>query len=221
MRTTDKDIGRKKTNHSAVPMKRSVLKFLSAFLLSALILACSHTAPQERKETAQTTPVPESERNLSKETKIKDGATASSQNDPSRPTLKQTQPPPVKAPDPAIAVPPAVEAKQKPGLSSPSSSSSSAPLRVTEVAWATVNLREGPGTNHKVIGSAKKGTRLQVFEDRGGWLRACLDDGKEVWVSKSATPDVARTSSPPASSPPQNPSSSSLKRAPSKPASPM
>jgi len=73
MRSTDKDIGRKKTNHSAVPMKWSMLKFLSAFLLSALILACSHTAPQVRKETAQTTPVPESERNLQKKQRLKKG----------------------------------------------------------------------------------------------------------------------------------------------------
>ena len=221
MRSTGKDIGRKKTNYSAGPMKWSMLKFLSAFMLSALILACSHTAPQVRKETAQTTPVPESERNLSKETKIKEGTTASPQVAPSKSTLNQTQASPAKVNDPANPVTSAGEAKQKPGLSPFSSPPPSSPLRVTEVAWATVNLREGPGMNHKVIGTAKKGTRLQVFEDKGGWLRAGLDDGKEVWVSKSATPDAAKTSSPPSSSPLPNPSSSSLKRAPSKSASPM
>jgi Bacterial SH3 domain len=221
MRSTDKDMGKGKTNHPAVPTRWSVLKFISVFLLSVLILACSHMPPQEGRGTAQARPVPESEKNLSKETKVKDGATVSSPNDPSTPTLKQTPPPPVKAQDPAKAAPLAAEAKQKPALSSPSSTSLPTPLRVTEVAWATVNLREGPGMNHKVIGTAKKGTRLQVFEDKGGWLRAGLDDGKEVWVSKSATPEAPKTSSPPASSPPPNPSSSSLKRTPSKPASPM
>jgi uncharacterized protein YgiM (DUF1202 family) len=92
---------------------------------------------------------------------------------------------------------------------------------VTEVAWATVNLREGPGMNHKVIGSAKKGTRLRVCEEKGSWLRVSLEDGKEVWVSKSATPEAPATSSPPTPSPPPSPSSITLKRAPSKPASPM
>jgi len=221
MRSTEKDIGGKKTNHSAVPMKWSVLKFLSAFLLSALILACSHTAPQERKETAQTTPLPESERNLSKETKIKDGATASSPTETPKPATKPAQPPPVNAQDPPKPVPPTVEARQKSGPSPSPLSTSSSPLRVTEVAWETVNLREGPGMNHKVIGSAKKGTRLRVFEEKGSWLRASLEDGKEVWVSKSATPEALTTSSPPTPSPSPSPSSSTLKRAPSKPASPM
>ncbi len=206
----------RETNHRGLPPKSVLFKSLSVFLLSTWILACSHMPSQQEKGTAQTPPVPEYERNLSKENKVKEGANASSQTEPSKPTPKQAQPSPARVQDSAKPATPAVETGQKSALPSPPP-----PLRVTEVAWATVNLREGPGMNHKVIGTAKKGTRLQVFEDRGSWLRAGLDDGKEVWVSKSATPDTAKTSSPPASAPPPNPSSSSLKRAPSKPASPM
>ncbi|MBP1740137.1 MAG: Bacterial domain [Deltaproteobacteria bacterium] len=322
MTSTNTDNGMGETTRSGFPPKFTLLKYLSAFLLSALIFACSYLAPQERRGTAQTPPVPECERNLLKETtlpsgilyktwvkydnldynrafdaavfsiqsngysvrtkdrmlgtihgemtsgqgqqtlrpvdvdisrgntsltvnlrlmgtegdkdrarscsfyadfekKIKEGTTASSPNEPPKPALKPAQPSTVKTQDAAKPATPTVETKQKPGILPSPSSPSSTPLRVTEVAWETVNLREGPGMNHKVIGSAKKGTRLQVFEDKGGWLRACLEDGKEVWVSKSATPEAPKTPSPPASSSSTNPSPSSSKRAPSKPVSPM
>jgi hypothetical protein len=155
------------------------------------------------------------------EKKIKEGTTASLPVETPKPALKSAQPSTVKTQDPGKPATPAVETKQKPGIPPSPSSLSSTPLRVTEVAWETVNLREGPGMNHKVIGNAKKGTRLQVFEDKGGWLRTCLDDGQEVWVSKSATPEAPKTSSPQASSSSTNPSPSAPKRAPSKPASPM
>ena len=60
-------------------------------------------------------------------------------------------------------------------------------LRTTQVEWSSVNLREGPGMNYKVVGNAKKGVSLGVLEDRGQWLRVRLDDGKEMWVYKAAT----------------------------------
>ncbi len=72
------------------------------------------------------------------------------------------------------------------------------PLRVAQVVWAYVNLREGPGTNYKVIGNAKKGTSLKVLETKGDWLRVRLEDGTEAWVSRSATSEAAGShSSPP------------------------
>ena len=310
------------TNHSGLPPKFTLLKYLSAILLSVLILACSHLTPQEKQGTKGPTSIRDCGKNYTKESNLFSGTThkawdrydkldyskafeaavfsiqnnghiitstdrgsgtvhgqmvsGSSQQTPDpidirianengslvvrlsfkgtgeardqaiacrfyeeferlakqvpgaapskgtpKPTLKPAQPSTVKTQDPGKPATPAVETKQKPGLPPSPSSPSSTPLRVTEVAWETVNLREGPGMNHRVIGSAKKGTRLQVFEDKEGWLRACLEDGKEVWVSKSATPEAPKTSSPPASSSSTNPSPSSPKRAPSKPASPM
>ncbi len=59
--------------------------------------------------------------------------------------------------------------------------------KVTQVIWSNVNLREGPGMNYKVIGNVKKGTSLSILEENGGWLRVRLEEGKEVWVAKSAT----------------------------------
>ncbi len=68
------------------------------------------------------------------------------------------------------------------------------PLRVTKVVWTSVNLREGPGTKHRVIGNVKKGTPLTILEVRGDWLRVQLEDGSEAWVSKLATSEAPKPS---------------------------
>ena len=67
-------------------------------------------------------------------------------------------------------------------------------LRTTQVAWDSVNLREGPGKNYKVIRSVKKGTSLKILEVNGDWLRVRLDDGSTAWVSKSATSEAPKPS---------------------------
>jgi curli biogenesis system outer membrane secretion channel CsgG len=72
------------------------------------------------------------------------------------------------------------------------------PLRVTQVVWANVNLREGPGMNYRVIGNMKKGTSLKILEVKGDWLRVRLEDGSEGWVSKLATSEAPPPSPPPA-----------------------
>ena len=69
-------------------------------------------------------------------------------------------------------------------------------LRTTQVAWDSVNLRQGPGTKYKVIGNAKKGTSLKILEVIGDWLRVRLEDGSTAWVSKMATSEAPK---PPAS----------------------
>lgn len=71
-------------------------------------------------------------------------------------------------------------------------------LRIAQVVWAHVNLRDGPGTNYRVIGNAKKGTSLKILETKGDWLRVRLEDTKEAWVSRSATSEApGHDSSPP------------------------
>ena len=66
------------------------------------------------------------------------------------------------------------------------------PLRTTRVAWDSVNLRQGPGTNYKVIGNAKKGTSLKILEVNGDWLRVRLENGSTAWVSKMATSEAPK-----------------------------
>jgi len=77
------------------------------------------------------------------------------------------------------------------------------PLRVTQVVWAYVNLREGPGMNYKVMGNVKKGTSLKILEVKGDWLHVRLEDGSEAWVSKLATSEASNSSPSP---PPPKPS---------------
>ena len=80
----------------------------------------------------------------------------------------------------------------------PSTPPSPSPLRVTQVVWANVNLREGPGMNYRVIGNVKKGTSLKILEVKGDWLRVRLEDGSEGWVSKLATSEAPPPSPSPA-----------------------
>lgn len=92
-------------------------------------------------------------------------------------------PPPQEIPKPPpVTVQPQVTLPPQPPLSIPKPS-----LPVTQVIWSSVNLREGPGMNYKVVGNIKKGTSLVIIEEKGQWLHVRLEDGKEVWVSKSAT----------------------------------
>lgn len=102
-------------------------------------------------------------------------------------------PPPKDTPKP----PPA---KVQPEVTSPPQAPVVAPkptLRVAQVVWAHVNLREGPGMNYRVIGNAKKGTSLKILEAKGDWLRVRLEDGTEAWVSKLATSQASDSNSSP------------------------
>ena len=104
------------------------------------------------------------------------------------PPKETPKPPPVKV-QPEVTPPQAPVAAPKPTL------------RVTQVVWANVNLREGPGTNYKVIGNVKKGTSLKILEVKGDWLYVRLEDGSEAWVSKLATSEGSNSS--PSSPPPK------------------
>jgi curli biogenesis system outer membrane secretion channel CsgG len=90
-------------------------------------------------------------------------------------------PPPQEIPKPP-PVKPEVTPPHQPPVIPPKPS-----LPVTQVIWSSVNLREGPGTNYKVVGNVQKGTSLTVLEDKGQWLHVRREDGSEAWVVKSAT----------------------------------
>ncbi len=117
------------------------------------------------------------------------------------------------------SAPPASPPEETPKVSPFPTASPSLPQ--AKVKWTIVNLREGPGTKHKIVGKAKKGTLLNILEEEGGWLHIRLDDGKEAWIIKKATSEVLITS-PPLSPPSSVPSpSSSPPSASSRPRSPM
>jgi hypothetical protein len=117
---------------------------------------------------------------------------------PTPPPAEQTEIVPAEPP-PAQPRPPAVTPKATP----PSSA-----LRVVQVVWSSVNLRAGPGLNHKVIGNAKKGSSLAIMEEKGEWLHVRLEDGKEVWVSRLATSIAPK---PPANAAPRPPANAAPK----------
>ena len=154
--------------------------FSRGFVLNILILissvfflfGCSSTKPAEKS-----TSVPEP--TIEKTQKEEPPANPPSKSDPVSPA----KPPPPQSPTP-----------------SPTPKVTPAPaLRVTKVLWASVNLREGPGMNYKIIGNLKKGTSLTILETKGDWLRVRLEDGSEAWVSKLATseaPNPAPTTPP-------------------------
>ena len=86
------------------------------------------------------------------------------------------------------------------------------PLPTTQVIWDSVNLRKGPGTSYKIVGNVKKGTSLKILEVNGGWLRVRLEDGSTAWVSKLATSEAPKASSP--SPPPSPPATATIQPAP-------
>ena len=109
------------------------------------------------------------------------------------PVAKQTSPPPKKSVEPGKdSSPPS----PPPVVETPRTSSPPAPpartLPKTQVAWAMVNLREGPGMKYDVVGKVKKGTSLAILEEKEGWYHVRLESGKEAWISKTATSEGAR-----------------------------
>jgi hypothetical protein len=139
------------------------------------------------------------------------------------PAAKQASPPPKKSVEPGKdssppSPPPAVE--------TPRTSSPPAPpartLPKTQVAWAMVNLREGPGMKYDVMGKVKKGTSLAILEEKEGWYHVRLENGKEAWISKTATSEGARVQPASGSSPsPPSTKTPSPEAQSAKPKSPM
>ena len=106
-------------------------------------------------------------------------------------------PPPQKIPKPP-SVKREVTLPPEPSIATPKPI-----LPVSEVIWSSVNLREGPGMNYKVVGNVQKGTSLTVLEDKGQWLHVRLENGSEAWVVKSATSLAPKA--PPSPAPPPKP----------------
>jgi len=52
------------------------------------------------------------------------------------------------------------------------------------VTVSEANIRSGPGTEYKIIGSAKRGENLKSIEKREGWIKFRLKGGKEGWIAE-------------------------------------
>ncbi|MGQ9647437.1 MAG: SH3 domain-containing protein [Thermodesulfobacteriota bacterium] len=128
------------------------------------------------------------------------------------PSIKKSVEKPVEPERDSSPPPPPAPTVETPKASAPPVSSQRE-LPKTRVVWAIVNLREGPGTNYKVVGKVVKGTSLAILEEKGGWLFVRLESGQEAWISKIATSEGVRAQpasepSPPRTSSPSPPPSS-------------
>lgn len=161
-------------------MKKDQGFYAKFFLLTALtfgialsfVFGCAGGKP-EQKPTPP--PVEEKGEQPKKEEIPPPQPTPESSAKPAPPTASPLVPEPPKATPPSQPLP-----------------SPLAPLHTTKIVWNSVNLREGPGLNFRVIGNAKKETPLSILEDKGNWLRVRLQDGSEAWVSKAATSEAPK-----------------------------
>ncbi|MCX8117202.1 MAG: SH3 domain-containing protein [Desulfobacterota bacterium] len=147
-----------------------------------LLSGCSGTRPDTKK--AEESPPSSVERKL--EEPSKEAAPT-----PQPPLESQKQVPPAAPSAPPIPETPKPSPPPQPVLPQPP------PPRTVKILWESVNLREGPGLQHKVVGVVRKGTTLIVLDEMGNWLRVRLESGKEAWVSKAATSEAPKPPPPP------------------------
>lgn len=48
----------------------------------------------------------------------------------------------------------------------------------------TANLRQGPGTQHRIVGKVEYGELLRTREKRADWVHVERDNGKTGWIAK-------------------------------------
>ena len=159
-----------------------LLKALTFGIALSFVFGCAGGKPEQKP----TPPVEE-----------KFGQPKKEETLPPSPTPEPSSKPAPSTASPSVSEPPKATPPSQPLPSPP------APLRTTKIVWDSVNLREGPGLNFRVIGNAKKGTPLSILEDKGNWLRVRLQDGSEAWVSKAATSEALKP--PPATTPKPKP----------------
>lgn len=162
-------------------MKFCSLKAFPLWIVLCFLLSCAGTKPEQKP------PSPPVEEKKVEQAKGEESAPSPLPKEPPQKSIPQTTSP--------SSIP------ESPRISPPSPPSTPPPQptpaqRVTKVVWESVNLREGPGLNFKVIGSLKKGTALSVLEEKGNWLKVRFEDGKEAWVSKLATSEAPKSETP-------------------------
>ena len=57
-----------------------------------------------------------------------------------------------------------------------------------EIKGERINLRGGPGTDHKVVAQLEEGTRMRVIGERGEWYMVVLsgvDAGRVAWIHRT------------------------------------
>lgn len=52
------------------------------------------------------------------------------------------------------------------------------------VKSSSINVRKGPGTDHAVICTAKRGVTFKILAEKTNWLHVLHESGKKGWVYK-------------------------------------
>ena len=58
---------------------------------------------------------------------------------------------------------------------------------VAVVLSETVEVMSGPGDNYLPLFSLYEAMEIRVLEERDGWLRFALADGRQGWIDKANT----------------------------------
>jgi len=113
----------------------------------------------------------------------------------SAPPARSEAPPPAAAaqvapaPSPPAPAPAPASAAPAPPPGPPAGQESAAQARPASKAavikTAQANFRAGPGTSAKIVAVLRKGTRVEVLEERDHWYRVKLADGREGWIAES------------------------------------
>ena len=170
-------------------MKRSSRNFLAGVLILTLVTVISMGCATKKQTTQpDTKPAP---------AEVKTEEPAKSVPAPPAKTQEATPAPAAKtqevAPPPSSPTSTTTPAPTSPPPKTPEPSPAPA-LRTTEIVLPFVNLRQAPKLDSKIITVVKKGTKLTVLEDKLGWLRVRLEDGKEGWVGKNMTAEGTKPS---------------------------
>jgi len=164
--------GRDEGTQKGVLVKRSSGNFLVGVLLATVtvffLFGCASKSKTTQPEAAAEQPKPALEPSVQ----------------------EKTSPPTSGTPTAATTIPPSSPPPKTPDVSRPAAQGSA------EIVPSFVNLRQGPSMDSKVIKVLKKGTKLTVLQEKGGWLQIRLEDGTEGWVGKTMTSEGAQPKRP-------------------------
>ena len=110
---------------------------------------------------------------------------ARSEAPPAPAPVAQAAPAP-SPPAPGPAATPAAPAAPPgpPGAQVPAAQAPPAP-KTALIRTAQANFRAAPGTSARIVAVLRKGTRVEVLEERNQWYRVKLADGREGWIAES------------------------------------
>jgi SH3-like domain-containing protein len=55
------------------------------------------------------------------------------------------------------------------------------------IAVKMANVREKPGTNHRIVFKASKGVAFKIIDENKDWFSVVHENGKRGWIAKSLT----------------------------------